>query len=140
MQELPEDVLGSRITDAIELFLAEWVLPSFFERDQIEGKRPVGSDQYVIRGARWPKDQDVRKDRLKGGQDAAIGARRDLVALQPLREQAVHLQSRRGDLEEVLGEDVGDAGDPRMRRLRNDHIVFVEARGQYMARVVHQQL
>ena len=64
-------------------------------------------------GEDFAKRRDERTRRLFG----------HAVEVKPLAKEAVGLEPLGGDLEEVLREEIGNAGDPGIRRLRDDDVV-----------------
>ena len=67
----------------------------------------------------------------------SLGA--DVVGVGPLAEHAAGRQAIAGGLEELPGEQDGDAGHPRVRRLRDDDVVAFARQQQVRPPVADDQ-
>ena len=71
----------------------------------------------------------VGKHAQKGGRNRSQIAGADVVGVGPLAEDAAGRQPVARLGEELAGEERRDAGNPRVRRLRDDHVVALRASG-----------
>ena len=76
------------------------------------------------------------------GEDGEEGGDLDLhvpglqaVVVEPLAEEPARGEPRERRLVELAGEEVRDPGDPRVRRLREDHVVAARRAEEVVARV-----
>ena len=81
----------------------------------------------------------VRKHRQERGDDRAEIRVADVVGVRPLAQHAARRQTGARDLEELAGEQRRDAGHPRVRRLRDDHVVLLVAEQQVRAAVTDDE-
>src|SRR5438552_11235404 len=82
----------------------------------------------------------MRKDRAKRGVENLDRALIDIICLQPLGEETAAVQLTRDGLVIFAGEEAGDAGAIRVRRLRSDDIVSLLAHEQQLARVAVEEV
>ena len=78
----------------------------------------------------------MRKHLLIRGKNAFEAGCGHLINLNPLHKHAFVRQPLATHLEKVFGEKIRNTRNPRMARLRNDHIVFVLGNAQVGPRVV----
>jgi hypothetical protein len=97
------------------------------EEVEIPRERRDAADENDVPQVRPPVG-GVRKDASERGDDELEVLRLQSVGVPPLHHHAPRLQTRAGDLVELPGEQVADAGHPDVRRIRNDHVVVLRAR------------
>ena len=97
-------------------------------------RRPRRRDQHQIAVVGLPR-LDLRKHLGQRRVDGAQRARVDLVALHPLREDAVVGEALARGAVELGREQAGDAGAERVRRLRGDDVEAIARGQQRLARV-----
>ena len=93
------------------------------ERRLVDHQLALGPDEKVV-AARGLPDREFFEDRLERAHDAAKEIQVDGGRLEPDARDPPVGEPLAAQLEELPGEEVGDAGDPEVGRLRDDHVVL----------------
>ncbi len=98
----------------------------------------VGSNEQQIPVADQPH-RALRKHRRERSHDGLQILRADVIGVRPLAEEAAWLEAIARRLEELAGEQRRHARHPRVRRLRDDHIVAARREQQVRAAVADDE-